>query len=843
MLSRALLPMLVFLSMAAATALAAEARFVDDRHAYVRGESVTLRLAAEQGDEVAFDVSGWLPGRVRIDAGLARYVIETARLRAGDYEVKAQPLQEGRPLGGPVVFPLTIAPERNPQRFPVWNWAGADDPDLSWWTARGFNGLRLSSARDPIAGGGGRGERTAQVLDEGTRLGIDIGAYFYPLGSRRWAEGRDGAAHCRLPDGTRDPSRVYPRVPAVLDHGRRTAATWVDRYADYPSFRHALLNSEYQVPFCTNDEVRALARQEAGVELGDVLRPEWIRGAFAIDAAKLPGALQPEDGLIADDHPVYRFLKWWWERGHGTSVLNAEMARAIKDRKPGVVVWHDPYRLAPVYHSHQDLDAISTWTYGHPDIKRLGYTAVLQAAAKPAGQKVMQTITLYLYSRFVMAMGQPTARPQADQAGRDPFFVAGPDYTREAIWLVISQRPDILGFYTPGAARPFSPRVDPHVSSPETFDAIGEVCRALVEPFGPAVLEARRLRPRVAVLNSATSDWFPGASPGYSYANEHILPYCSLLMMNHVPFDVLLDDDITAGRLDGYDLLVIPRGDTLTRSAHERISAFARTKKVIANATMRAKVPGAAITDFDFSFERAVDGQALAQGRALTAEEHRARMEAYAKRLAPLVAEFRGPATSDSRRVLINTLESGDLRYVFLINDERTYGPRFGAAKLHFEAGVRQTANVRLQGTTAAGEPAVYDALAGRRLSPSWADGSAELAVTLPAARGKLLAILPEPVGAVEVSIPPEPERGQPLPIAVRVRGASGKPFRGAIPLRIDITDPLGRRNEYSRYAAAVGDPWTLTIHPALNDPAGSWTVRVTELLGGTGAEETFVLP
>jgi hypothetical protein len=442
-------------------------------------------------------------------------------------------------------------------------------------------------------------------------------------------------------------------------------------------------------------------------------------------------------------------------------------------------------------------------------------------------------------------MGQSTARPQADQAGRDPFFVAGPDYTREAIWLVISQRPDILGFFSPGAARPFSPHADPYVSSPETFDAIGEVCRALIEPFGPTVLESRRLRPRVAVLNSATSVWFPGASPGYSYVNEHILPYCSLLMMNHVPFDVLLDDDITTGGLDGYDLLVIPRGDTLTRSAHERIVAFARTrdKKVIANATMRARVPGAAVTDFDFGFERAVDGQSLAQGRALTAEEHRARMEAYAERLAPLVADFRGPATSDSRRVLINTLESGDLRYVFLINDERTYGPRFGAAKLHFEAGVRQTAKVRLEGLPGTDVPTVYDALAGRRMSLPWDGGSAQFEVTLPAARGKLLALLPEPVDRVEVTIPPATGRGQPLAIAVRVLGASGKPFRGAIPLRIDITDPLGRHNEYSRYGAAVGDPWTLAIHPALNDPAGSWTVRVTELLGGTRAEQTFLLP
>ncbi len=206
------------------------------------------------------------------------------------------------------------------------------------------------------------------------------------------------------------------------------------------------------MPFCKNEVVRELARREAGVDLDRVLSPEWVRnGRAMLIPDKLPPDLQPKDGLIADDHPVYRFLKWWWERGHGTSVLNAEMARVIKAGKPDVMVWHDPYRLAPVHHSHEGLDAISTWTYGHPDIRRLAYTTVLQAAAKPSGQKVMQNITLFLYGRYVIPLGRASSQPLADRAGRDPFFTAGPDYAREATWLVMSQRPDVLCYYAAGS--------------------------------------------------------------------------------------------------------------------------------------------------------------------------------------------------------------------------------------------------------------------------------------------------------------------------------------------------------------------------------------------------------
>jgi hypothetical protein len=512
------------------------------------------------------------------------------------------------------------------------------------------------------------------------------------------------------------------------------------------------------------------------------------------------------------------------------------------------MTWHDPYRLAPVHGSHAGLDCISTWTYGHPDIKRLAYSTVLQAAARPVRQQVMQNITLYVYGRFVVPLGTPTADLLADQPGRDPFFNQGPDYAREAMWLVMSQRPDVLCFYYAGRLQPTNATLDPSITSPETFDAIGEISRTLIEPYGAAILASRRAKPRVAVLLSASALWFAASPRLPGYLNEQILPFCALLMMNHVPFDVLLDDDVVAGRLQEYDALVIPRGDTLTKSAHDRIVAFAAAgKKVIADRSLRAPVPGAAVVDADFSFERSVDGSALAAGRAVTAEEHRARSEALAERIRPLLAGLPRPAESDSKRVLLNTLESGEIRYLFAINDDRTYGPRFGPWKLIQEAGVRQTAKIRL---ATLAKPVLYDALT-RRLLPSTAqDGKVEFEATLPPARGRLIAVLPEAIGQVVVEPPAACRRGRRSPIVVRVLGASGRPINGAVPLQIELRDPLGRKNEYSRYAATTAPgaaprddyQYTLPFLPALNDLPGEWKLTVTELLGGTLVEQALTV-
>jgi hypothetical protein len=802
------------------------AQFLNERHAYLRGERAALRFQADaDSDEVAFQVGSWLAERVKPDADEPRFVVDTSLLRAGDYMVRAQPFRAGKAVGDAVVFSLSVAPERNPQRYPVWNWNTVSMGNMRSFLERGINGARLGSAPDPVSP---RGGGDARLLDEATRRGMDLNVYPYPLLSRRWA--KEEAALCVLPDGQRSRggrAKPYPREPIVLEHARRTAESLVNRYADYPSLRGVLVQSEYQTPFCVNESAKQAARAEAGLDLAAVLRAGWVneRGA---NPGKLPPELQPKDGVIPDDHLAYRFLKWWWERGHGTSVCNQEIAVAFKAKRPDLLTWHDPYRLAPVYHSHDGLDCISTWTYGHPDIKRLCYPTVLQAAAKPGGQKIMQTITLFTYGRFVMPIGKSTANPAADQAGRDQSFVNTPDFAREATWLALSYRPDVLGYY--------------HTGSGETMDAIGDVCRALVEPYGPTLLQCRRPSAKVAVLLSAAATWFPARPSGYGYPNEQILPYCALLLMNHVPFEVVLDEDVAAGKLKDYETLVIPRGDTLTKSVHEQIVAFAQAgKKVIATKTLRAKVPGVSITDFEFAFERQVDGTALAAGRAVTAEEHRQRMETYAAALKPLLAGMSRPAESTSPRALLNTLESGDLRYVFVINDERTYGPQFGKWKLVFEKGVRQETRVRVAAT---GTPVLYDALARRPLPHVLKDGHAEVDVTLDPAAGKLIAVLPEAIGKVEIDVPGKLERGKRCIIGSRVRGSSGRPLQGSLPLRVDILDPDGKTNEFSRYAATDNQGrYELGFVPALNDAAGEWTVRITELLGGTQTERKFRLP
>jgi hypothetical protein len=803
--------------------------FTTTRHAYERGEEAVFTVRAPQATGMMYDVSGWLKTEVGVEKYIASYVVDTDLLREGDYVVRARLLQDGEP-SGTLEFPITIGPRHDKERIPVWRWGGGGrNPE--WWVKRGFTGGFLASRRDPLREDQDISD-ILQLLDGATRYDFDLGLYLHPLLATRWKD--DDSVICRKSDGTLYKERYrkpYPLEPKIVEHAKATADTWLARLAEYPSLRHVLLHSEWQTPYCVNEPALTMAREEIEIDLREMLGETGY--------PKPPST--PENGIIPDDWPHYRFMQWWWQRGHGTAVLNAILHDIVKERRPDLITWHDPYRLAPVRNSHKGIDCIATWTYGYPDIKRLCYTTYLQAAARTHDQLVQQDITLYVYGRFAVPLDESTADLSSDFPGRDPFFTAGPDYAKEAIWLVLSQRPDILCFYSAGALSPDKSSLDPYISSPETFDAIGQTADVLIEPYGPAIRACERIEPRVAVLMSAAAAWYDATSPRLpGYDNEQTLPFATLLMMNHVPFDVVLDDGIREGALARYDMLVMPQPDTLTESMYKNIAAFASSgKTVIATPALRAPIPEAKIVNFDFTHQKRINGNDLAKGQAVTAEEDREIMEQYARELAPLLDTIPRPARTNSPRALTNSLTGNGVSYHFLINDNRTYGTRFGKWKLRFEAGapVEFKADIAVEDGTV-----LYDALRRRRIDYVSENGRAWFDIRLPGAWGALIVSVPEPIGMVKVEAPESAKPGEHIDVGFAVIGESGDVIPGTLPVLVEFVDPLGRKSAESRYMKTEAGGGTASFVPALNDAEGVWTVRVTDLLAGTVMEHVIVV-
>jgi hypothetical protein len=830
---------------------AVTAHFTNLAYAYPRGERCLARLMVSGADEVRFDVGGWLAKTVEVTDGQALFEIDTALLRAGDYTVRAKLLRDGQEVGLSQM-PLSIGPPRDTQRMPIWRWGsmGYTINELRFWHKSGFTGSGIGGAgKNPVAAGTTR-DTSMQMMDEAVRLGFDAGYVLEPVFSDELHARED--VRGVYANGVQA-LRFYPLAPAAMEHAVRTTDTYMQYVGQHPALRFLFLNTEYEPPLAPHPTAIRLAQEEIGLDLMELPIEEGYRKRGHLNVN--PAAFA--NGVIPDDHPHYRFLKWWHERGHGTNAMNAAMAETAKQHRPELITYHDPYRLVPVRHTHQGLDMISTWTYGFPDIKRLVYTTYLQAAARPDDLLVQQCITTLLYGWMTMDMTQPADKTGMDfgQHAQWGFVGFTPDYCREATWLVVSQRPDVLGYFVSSALDYYNTKLDPSVVAPEALGAITEVSDYLIKPYGPTILDSERWQPSVAVLASATGLWFHTGASNAAYGAEMTLPYATLLMMNHTPFDVLLDDDLIEGGATRYKALILPFSATVTQTMADRLNEYiAAGGRVIVNEPFRLDLPGAIRTNYDFTFEHKVSG-AVPQDERITAEEHRVRMEQYADDLAQHLTDLRGPVRT-GKRVLSNSLDAGSVRYHFLINDERIYGPRFGEHEIFFESGAPQYAQVtiadpqrqRMPGgyddNVNIALPVLYDVIRRQELSVQpLAAGAVRFGIGLSAGGGKLIASLPERISRVSVERPEQVTAGEPVTIRIAVLGESGQAIRGSLPLRVDVDDASGRRTEWSRYTTtrhADGGICEFTFIPALNDLAGHWTIHVRDLVSDQVATVTL---
>ncbi|MCC7490748.1 MAG: beta-galactosidase [Fimbriimonadaceae bacterium] len=125
---------------------------------------------------------------------------------------------------------------------------------------------------------------------------------------------------------------------------------------------------------------------------------------------------------------------------------------------------------------------------------------------------------------------------------------------------------------------------------------------------------------------------------------------------------------------------------------------------------------------------------------------------------------------------------------------------------------------------------------AGRPLA-TWTD-TVELALGPGDAR--LLAVLPYEPRGVEVSLPERVRAGEDLRVTAQVQ-ASAAPATHF--LRIELRGPDGvLRPAYTRQVQAPQGRWSGSLPLALNDPPGTWEVRVRDVLGCRSASRTWQL-
>ncbi len=801
-----------------------------NRHAYHRSETPVVGVALKNtGDtplaagEVVVelgDVETFRDAVPTVAPGATYHTgqaLPLSQLKAGAYELRghySNPVAEVR--SEPTVLTTVHAP--NPDRMMIWLWGGGGS---SWYMDHGFTTL---------SGPGWETDYTAdnwiRALDQALVAGGDVG--IRPNGGLRDVDPTTlddpDATNVAMESHEKKPvaNPFHPEVARIQNDANRKLMEFVQHF---PQVKTAFFNTEIVDGLETNRNAAGLALMEEA--LGTTERP-----------AKEPHWVAK--GVLADDDPLYRFWKFHYQQGNGLVLANQRTSEMIKRYRPDIMTVNDPYREAGFLDMFPGIDAVSTWTYTNPDPKFMLFVETLRAACGRTRSEALHTVTLLNYP------GQ--------LAPTEDWMLMGPARTKVTTWINLSRAPKALGYYYSSAC---NPQGEDTVNVPyATSEAIRELSEKVFKPLGPLLTQADIAPRRIAVLSSMASG-IHGTSPNLlgHYRNLQIYHFYTLLAMNHLNADVLLDETIERHGLGDYDVLVLPKCDALTESVYREVQAFqARGGVVIADQYLGPELPNVLHFDFDFTYRKKISANAIANNTdfanwndqlqpdsaalqevvGVTALDDQRIMEGYAAQLkAGLKGKVEPEVYCDTPRVLLNALEKDGTRYLVLINDNREYGERAGKQyKAVLDKLVPIDTTVTLRDwpgdTLVAYDMVRHTALPATRDASGW-----HIPVGLDELGGTILALYPEAAERLRFVPPSEVFLGERASLHIFVEDGRGAPLAGLQPLELTITDADGALNAYSGFHCARNGLLTVPFEAGLNDLPGSWTLQVRDLTAG----------
>lgn len=191
-------------------------------------------------------------------------------------------------------------------------------------------------------------------------------------------------------------------------------------------------------------------------------------------------------------------------------------------------------------------------------------------------------------------------------------------------------------------------------------------------------------------------------------------------------------------------------------------------------------------------------------------------------------------------QVFVSRHAEGDVEYLFLAN--ATSDPE-QVKKLYWNGIKAAEANVAFAGT----DRPLYDLLHSREAGEFKADGG-KLAARLRFGPGQFRAFArtARPIGGVQIvhagmepSFYQRDTHPRSLGVDAVVVDAAGKALAGALPLAVQVVDPLGVKR-YDLYRATERGVLRLNLPLGVNEVPGTWTVTVRELLSGKEDSATF---
>lgn len=601
-------------------------------------------------------------------------------------------------------------------------------------------------------------------------------------------------------------------LPGLQEFCENVGASVVQAYGDHPAFDSALVNSEVrdgsQPSFSEFDH--AAYRDFASTEI-----PQEIEIKNGVQWTALPDF--PDDRIIADDHPILKYYRWFWTVGDGWNGLHTALHRGLKSTgRKDLWTFFDPtIRAASVPGSGGEVDVLSQWTYTQASPLRVGFfldEVFGMARATAHHPRVMKMTQLFWYrsSSAPIRTGKDYIASPFDDHDPDAAYISiAPMHLRGSFWSKIARPISGLMYHGWSSLVPTDGTHAYKYTQPDLQTEFSRLHTEVLPPLAPTLLQVPDRPSDVAWLNSFTSQMF--ARRG-TYGYSHDESYLTLLHTQLQP-EVIFEDTLLNDGLDQYRILVLVDCDVLTQSVADRILEFQQRGGLIIGDPNLAPAIRADITIPRYR-------------RTKQTEEDKRVILSNANALAQQLAKSYSRYASCSNPELVTRVRSvGESDYVFLVNDQREYGTYVGQHGLVMEHGLASEGKVSVQRSGVV----VYDLIRHQLVPADSNQEATQWSVRVGACDGALFLLTPRAIQSVTIETPPAVTRGQSASVQIRVTDSYQQSIPAVVPVHVTITDPNGRVAERSGHYGAADGTLQLDLEPAANDVPGVWQIEAQE--------------
>ena len=648
--------------------------------------------------------------------------------------------------------------------------------------------------------------------------------------------------------------------PAFLEAVKPVIEKDVALYGDHPAFAGVLPCSELRdqtFPSFTSEHLRY--QKETGKEVPKEADRKTIPVSKLNEFKK-----RFPDGVVPKDDPVLSYYRWFWKGGDGWPTYTggiADIYRRGISRPDFFVFWDPAVRCPPIWGSGGAVDMLNQWVYAVPEPMNVAGPAeeILAMSAGRPGQLPAIMTQLICY-RAQIAPTNKTVSPLPEWVGRRPkadFPTIPPDTLQEATWSMIAKPVQAIMYHGWGTIYETGKETGYVYTNPESTARIQHLLKDVVAPLGPTLKRLGRATPPVAVLESFTTCALGGpASWGWK------VPAVTFLQRARLDPRVVYEETILRDGLDGVKVLYAPQCVFLTPDVVAKIKEFqAKGGTLVADGQLLSALkPDIQVPVVSFApppesdhTEEVNEMEAAREGDAKTRKgtmRAKATMVAQAndlrKRLAP---RFTPEADSSSPEIVTYSRRWNDARYVFAINDHRTFGDYVGPWGLTMEKGLPYEGEVSLADGDGAVK-AVYELSRGGAVPFTREGGRVKVPVKYATNDGRLFAFLKTRIASVKADVkaggaragattdgtepvPPVVRKGDTVKVTFSALDEDGRPVAALLPAEIRLFDAAGREIDGAGWVCLQGGTCTVEFLTNLNDAAGGYQIVCRDRASG----------